>query len=68
MITEDDTRAVLGNLAEHLKSLDRAHVKGRLRALVAKIELHPADLTTRIFYAIPAATGVSVASPRGDAD
>ena len=65
MITEDDVRAFLGNFVENLKSFDRAEVKARLRMLLAKIEVNPADLSTRLHYAIPAATGVSVASPRG---
>jgi hypothetical protein len=58
MITEDDVRSFLGNFVENLKSFDRAEVKARLRMLLAKIEVDPADLNTRLHYAIPAATGV----------
>ena len=65
MISEDDTRALLGNLGEALRSMDRMHVKTRLRALLEKIVVDPAQLSARIYYAIPAATGDSLASPRG---
>jgi hypothetical protein len=62
---KEDTRALLGNLSAALQSIDRGHVKARLRALLSKIEVDPATLSARIYYAIPAATGDSVASPRG---
>lgn len=65
MITEDDVREALGNLTAHLGSLGRGELKSRLRVLLAKIVVNPDDLSARIHYAIPAATGVSVASPRG---
>jgi len=64
MVTEDDVRHVLANLTDSLATLDRTHVKARLRALLHKIVVDPADLTTRIHYAIPAGAGDSVASPR----
>jgi site-specific DNA recombinase len=64
LVTEDDVRALLGNFTEALKSLDRAHVKARLRAMLSKIVVDPQDLSTRIHYAIPAGAGDSVASPR----
>ena len=65
MISEEDTRALFGNLSAALQSLDRGHVKARLRALLSKVEVDPATISARIYYAIPAATGDSVASPRG---
>lgn len=64
MLSEDDVRGMLANYAESLKVLDREHVKARLRAMLARIEVDPATLSTQIYYAMPAATGVSVASPR----
>ena len=59
-------RAFLGNFVENLKSFDRTEVKARLRMLLAKIELNPADLST-LHYAIPAAPGFRW-RPHGDSN
>jgi site-specific DNA recombinase len=67
LITEADVRAVVHGLLENLEQLDRGLVKARLRALFEKITVDPTTLNCRIFYAIPLATGFSVASPRGAA-
>jgi hypothetical protein len=64
-INEEDVRSILGNLVAHISQLGRSELKARLRVLLAKIVVNPTDLTARIHYAIPAATGVSVASPQG---
>lgn len=64
LITEEDVRQVLCGLVDSLRSIERGLLKARMRALFEKITLDPGDLNCRIYYAIPAATGVSVASPR----
>jgi hypothetical protein len=50
MISEEDTRALFGNLSAALQNLDRGHVKARLRALLSKVEVDPATLSARIYY------------------
>ncbi len=67
LITEEDVRAVLRGLVDSLATLERELVKSRLRGLLEKITVDPGDLSCKIYYAIPAATGVSVASPSGTA-
>ena len=64
-VTEEDVRLILSDLVTHIADLERAELKGPLRVLLAKIVLDPGSLNARIHYAIPAATGVMVASPRG---
>jgi hypothetical protein len=50
---------------DSMAQLDRALLKSRLQGLLEKVYMDPADLNCRIYYAIPTATGLSVASPRG---
>lgn len=64
LITEEDVREVLRGLVDSLATLERATLKARLRAMLEKIMVDPVDLSSRIYYSIPLATGVSVASPR----
>ena len=47
LLGEDDVRAFLANLSEGLQAIDRMHVKTRLRALLARIEVDPATLSVR---------------------
>jgi site-specific DNA recombinase len=65
LITEEDARAALRGLVESLGGLDRPALKARLRGLLDRVTIDPATLKSCIYYAIPAGTGVSVASPRG---
>jgi site-specific DNA recombinase len=65
MVTEADVRAVLARLAEGMEGLERMELKTRLRGLLERITVDPRSLTCCLYYAIPAGTGVSVASPRG---
>lgn len=64
MVDEDDARRVLAGIVDSMKGLDRAHLKAWLRSAIERIVVDPVDLKSTIYYAIPAATGVSVASPR----
>ena len=65
LITEAEVRDVLARVAESMQGLDRMQMKVQLRAILERVVVDPATLTCDLLYAIPAATGVSVASPRG---
>ncbi len=64
LITEETVRATLRDLAGSLEALDRVQLKARLRGLLERITVDPATMNCCLYYAIPAAAGVSVATPR----
>ncbi|TAK45294.1 MAG: hypothetical protein EPO27_10390 [Betaproteobacteria bacterium] len=65
LITEETVRTTLRGLAESLEGLDRIQLKARLRRMIERITVDPETLSCCLYYAIPAATGFSVATPRG---
>lgn len=64
LITEETVRETLLGLAGSLETLDREQLKARLRGLLERITVEPKTMDSCLYYAIPAAAGVSVATPR----
>jgi len=64
-LTDEHVELLLAEVARNMESIDGEGLRDFLRGLVDRIELDPASLACRLHYAISAARGDSMASPRG---